>query len=220
MKFIPLRKAFTLVELIVVIAVMLIVMLNLRTVDFNRLNDWQKLDLFVNKIVTDIEILRNDELMWKSLNPWGGFIQPQARWFFFRKWANEIVKWAYLNNSNDWSNNLGNWKPIPSSIGTYLADWVSLSDMVINKSHSKYNEYDIEEIRCFDSKMDSLWTMNYWWIVFYNDLIDITAWTHPSPGWEPCANNKTSIIKITFSWRADNKKSITFNSLNWLVKAE
>lgn len=220
MKFIPLRKAFTLVELIVVIAVMLIVMLNIRSVDFNRLNDWQKLDLFVNKIVTDIEILRNDELMWKSLNPWGGFIQPQARGVFFRKWANTIVKGSYLSNSNDWSNNLWNWKSLPSPIATYLWDWVDLNDMKIDTSTSKYNQYDIKRIECFDSKMNSQWVSNYGWIVFYNDLIDITAGADPSPGWEPCADNKTAIIKVSFSWIWTLRKTITFNSLNWLVKAE
>lgn len=67
------KKAFTLIEIMVVIVLLIIFYLWIRSLNFNSKTNEQNLEIFSNKIVSLLENTRNDVLFWKvkydSSNP-------------------------------------------------------------------------------------------------------------------------------------------------------
>ncbi len=61
---------FTLIELLVVIAIIWVMALAVTRIDFNRISDSQKLDLFTNEVVSKLETIRNNALIgkWVGIN--------------------------------------------------------------------------------------------------------------------------------------------------------
>ena len=83
-------SAFTLIELIVVIAVIWVIALWVTRIDFNRVSDQQRIDIFTNEVASKIETVRNNALIWKwvwvnvetpdsweiiASNTWSGSVQ-------------------------------------------------------------------------------------------------------------------------------------------------
>jgi len=58
------KKAFTLIELLVWISVMSIIILWVTSIDYNRLSQDQKLDIFTNDVKSNFERIRNNSLAW------------------------------------------------------------------------------------------------------------------------------------------------------------
>lgn len=56
---------FTLIELMVVIAIIAFMALAITQIDFNRMSDNQRVDLFTNEIVSKLETIRNNALIGK-----------------------------------------------------------------------------------------------------------------------------------------------------------
>ncbi|PID87662.1 hypothetical protein CSB07_00220 [Candidatus Gracilibacteria bacterium] len=61
-------KAFTLVELMMTITIILIIATNLNTLKLNEINNRQKINIFTNKIITNIETLRNNSLIGRGVD--------------------------------------------------------------------------------------------------------------------------------------------------------
>lgn len=59
------KKAFTLIEIMVVIVLLIIFYLWIRSLNFNSKTNEQNLEIFSNKIVSLLENTRNDVLFWK-----------------------------------------------------------------------------------------------------------------------------------------------------------
>ena len=83
------KKAFTLIELMVVIALIWIVALSAWNLNFNSLSDRQRVDWFFYKIKTNIETIQNNALIWKAIDD---------SWLFVPK------KWRIdFDSSNNWT---------------------------------------------------------------------------------------------------------------------
>lgn len=61
------KNAFSLIELVVVIGLITFIALTATSLNFQWLSDKQKLEIFSNRIITQIEAIRNDALVWKNL---------------------------------------------------------------------------------------------------------------------------------------------------------
>jgi len=92
------NKAFTLIELMIVIAIIWIIAVSASNFSFNQLSDRQRLDWFFYKIKTNIEEIQNNALIWRS------------------------IKWMYVPKKRkiDFSNS-GSWKIVSYYLsGTYI----------------------------------------------------------------------------------------------------
>jgi prepilin-type N-terminal cleavage/methylation domain-containing protein len=98
-------NAFTLIELMVVITISWILVVWVSNVDWNRLSDRQKFTIFQNRIISEIETVRNNALFWKGI--WASLDVPETwtidvsrDWFDIshQSWA---ISTAYTN-SNIW----------------------------------------------------------------------------------------------------------------------
>lgn len=88
---------FTIIELTVVVAILTIIWIWATKVNFNRLNDRQKLDIFTNKIIVMYEKVRNNALLWKWI--WTNLNTPE-------KWKIEFIKnwsWQVISSYYSWS---------------------------------------------------------------------------------------------------------------------
>ena len=61
------KNAFSFIELVVVIGLITFIALTATSLNFQWLSDKQKLEIFSNRIITQIEAIRNDALVWKNL---------------------------------------------------------------------------------------------------------------------------------------------------------
>ena len=59
------QQGFTLIELLVWIVIVIIIILWITKVDFNKIWDKQRLDKKVIQIISQIETIRNNSLLWK-----------------------------------------------------------------------------------------------------------------------------------------------------------
>jgi len=60
-------SGFTLIEIMVVIAIIGILSVWISNIDWNRLSDRQKVTIFKNRVVSQIETVRNNALFWKAV---------------------------------------------------------------------------------------------------------------------------------------------------------
>lgn len=143
------HKAFTLIELLVWIAIISIIILGSSSLNFNRLNNRQQLDIFTNKIKSNYEEIRNNSLSWKWVLSWWNLINP--------------VKWRIqYSKSNSWT-----------LINNYSINWTTWLN--INNGPIFNNWYEISKIEC--QKID--WTVTTditswtWEIEFIWDEINL-----------------------------------------------
>lgn len=89
-------KAFTLIELIVWIAIVSIMMLWISQIDFNRLSLKQELEILTNNIKSNHELVRNNSLSWKWV--WLDLIVPD----WWKIGISKIWSWTITNNYLSW----------------------------------------------------------------------------------------------------------------------
>lgn len=65
MKKLASKRAFTLIELLVAMSIIGIILTGVSTLNFSRIWNQQKLETFTNKIISNIETVRNNALIWK-----------------------------------------------------------------------------------------------------------------------------------------------------------
>lgn len=91
------KWAFTLIELMVAIAIMSIIIIWAANIDYNKLNQKQELEIFTNNIKSDFERIRNNSLVWKWI--WTDLVIPE-------KWVIKYSKsnsWTIITTSYNWA---------------------------------------------------------------------------------------------------------------------
>jgi len=92
------NKAFTLIELIVWITIMWILAFAISNIDFNRLSNKQKLELFAWKIKTTYETIRNNSLAWRWI--WTNLEIPSKRTINFSLNNSWTILWKAYDKTN------------------------------------------------------------------------------------------------------------------------
>lgn len=90
------KKAFTLIELLVVIWLIIILWVTISSLNFNKLTNIQRAEMFSNKIITQIENVRDNSLVWKWISD-----QNSLNWFAkVERWDILIEKWTSTQKSS------------------------------------------------------------------------------------------------------------------------
>lgn len=180
------KKAFTLIELLVWIAIISILLIWVTSIDYNRLNNKQKLEIFTNNIKTNFENIRNNKLAWKWV--WTDLAVPQ-------KWKIDY------SNTSSWT-----------IISSYSLDWTTWFNY---KSITFEKWFYISKISCLqldwtteDTEITSwtwTWTIEFSWnnVNLSWDCIAIT-----SQILELTVKNNTDSKKLlinTLNWLAEIK---------------
>lgn len=142
------KKAFTLIELLVAITIITILALWATSLDFNRLSNKQKLEIFTNSIKTNYESIRNNALEWKWI--WTNLDIP-------KKWKMDF------STSNSWT-----------VVTSYSIDWTS---WIWASNIDMQNIYWISSIRCLETDWsidNSLFDTETWSIEI--SWINIELW--------------------------------------------
>jgi type II secretory pathway pseudopilin PulG len=93
------KIAFTLLEIMVVVALLWIATLWITQLNFNSLSNKQRLDWFFYKIKTNIETVKNNVLIWREIKDWTETI-TSSRWQIdFNNSGSWIIKTYYYNTS-------------------------------------------------------------------------------------------------------------------------
>lgn len=94
------KKAFTIIELMLVITIIWIIFVMFSSIDFYNLSDKQRWEILANKITSEIETIRNNALIWRIIDD-----------EIIKSWKAEIssswasVKTYYQNDSGNWIEN-------------------------------------------------------------------------------------------------------------------
>lgn len=90
------NKAFTLVEILVIITIIAIIIIWSNSMNFNKWRDKEELELFKNSIVSKFETVRNNSMMWKWI--WPNLDHPKLWKITFSTWTT-VMKTQY----NTWA---------------------------------------------------------------------------------------------------------------------
>lgn len=93
---VKIKKAFTLIELLVWISIITMIIMWATSIDYNRLSQKQKLEIFTNNIKANFETIRNSSLSWKWI--WLDLDIP-------KKWKIEYSKtnsWVIQSSTYNW----------------------------------------------------------------------------------------------------------------------
>lgn len=93
------NNAFTIIELLVAIVVVIIITLSGSNIAFRAISDKQNLEISTNKIISEIERIRNNSLIWKWI--WTNLIVPKTWKIDFSSSWSWVIK---TNYTNDWTN--------------------------------------------------------------------------------------------------------------------
>jgi prepilin-type N-terminal cleavage/methylation domain-containing protein len=124
------KKAFTLIELMVILAILSIVIWVWSQVNFNEIWDDNRLTIFNNKIISQYETLRNNTLLWKWID-------------------------SNIGVPDEWRINYstsGSWVITPSY--SSWASWVTYSGWILTPAAF----HEIRDIECLDLSKASLGT--------------------------------------------------------------
>ena len=145
---------FALVELLVVIAILWILVLWIRATDWNSLSDKQRMIIFANKLVSNIETTRNNSLFWKGI--WDSLSVPK-KWKidFFLSWS----WWILTSYDLDWE-----------------GIWITFSGSSITLENEKF--YSIKSLECLDLFSNPKETLfSTWTILIESDKLSL-LWCH------------------------------------------
>lgn len=87
---------FTLVELVIVIAVIWIVLWFSQSIDLNEINKWKNAELFTTKISRLFENTRNNSLLWRSI----GLVTPSSWRIRFDRVGSGTFTTEYFDGSS------------------------------------------------------------------------------------------------------------------------
>lgn len=149
------KNWFTLMELIVVIAIIWVLTIWASRISFNSQIDNQNLEMFTNSIFSNIETIRNNSLLWKWMWTWTTMIYPE--------------KWV-VNISKTWSWKIENF---------YQSWWISYNYKEININF--INDFSkISEIKCRDINWNWYEIINNIDIEFSGKNITLSWCTYPN----------------------------------------
>lgn len=169
------KKAFTLIELIVWIAIIAIITLWITKLYWSNIPDKQKLDLFTNKIIWIIDSVKNYSLVWKWI--WNDLETPK----YFRI---ELSTWVLSAGTFTWS-----------YLKTYYNTWSSdvLYDEMTIKTFNEF--YNIRSLKC--QKLDLSGDE------YISKISVIFKWSSASFSW--CSDNYHKIVDINLWYKWFNK---------------
>lgn len=101
-KIFPKKKAFSLIELLIVIVIIGILILGSNFLSFNKISDKQELEIKTIRVISQIEEIRNNSLLWKWI--WTDLVVPEKyRMDFSTSWSwiinTQYLSWGYINNN-------------------------------------------------------------------------------------------------------------------------
>lgn len=169
-------NAFTLIELMVVIAIIAMIILSSNFMSFNNVSNKQKLETKAVNITNNIEEIVNNALLWKWI------------------WANLYVPKKYkIDFSTSWS-----WV-----INTQYFSWTYLDYNLFNKKADFSDKFEsLSQIKCF--KLNSStpentfsWSTIWTWTLFIE-------WSNISLSWS--CNSTTKILEIEIKRKSYTKK--------------
>ena len=184
------KKAFTLIELIVWIAIIAIITLWITKLYWSNIPDKQKLDLFTNKIIWIIDSVKNYALVWKWI--WNNLDTPK----YFKI---ELSTGTLSAGTFTWS-----------YLQTYYSTWSNVDVIYDEMSIKSFNEfYNINSIQC--KKID---------LSDPKDAIDGIVsisfeWSNATLSW--CTDNYHKIVDIELYYKSF-RKVIRLNALSWVVE--
>ncbi len=148
------KKAFTVMELLVVITVMIIIVIWATNVNFNTSTTKQRLEIFTNRIVSEIETIRTNDLVGRAELE-GSNLEIPERW---------IIEFS---SDNNWKmetklvNNLWNTKVIKT---LNIEDWYSIDEIwCTHPTTGNYNITDNASIFFEKWKYYLNWIGCQWW---------------------------------------------------------
>lgn len=121
------KKAVTLIELIVWIGIITFIAIGASQLNFNTLNNRQKLEIFSNNIISQFEQIRNDALLGKWI--WTNLITPEQWRIDYSNNSSGAVHSYYLTGSWYWSHyeNIIWWDGFSiNNFQCYQIDWTTL----------------------------------------------------------------------------------------------
>lgn len=146
------KKWFTLIEIVLVIALIWILMVWLSRINFNNNLNKQKFEDFNNQIVTNIETVRNNALNWKWVLSGGNLINPTK--FNINLTLTAMTTWhglSYNNLLNEVNVSFNNINKI-TSIKCANLDWTNeINTTPVNNLKLDFNGKDVET---------SCWSLN------------------------------------------------------------
>lgn len=185
------KSAFTLLELIVTIGLISLIAVGGSSLILRWWDNKQRIDSFANETYSQIEQIRNLALFGKTLDNWN--IKPEA--------------WRILV-SNNWT-----WK----LISQYFS-WSNRSNYEELNIKEDYYIWDLEIDYLLNSvdKCSYTWSLVWTWEIIFswsnisiNDLSDTTT----------CNDKHKKILRFETIYKTwTNKKSIEFNSINWIIE--
>ena len=183
------NTAFTLIELMVVIAIIAILILGSNFLNFNKVSNKQKLDTKTIRIVSQIEEIRNNSLLWKWI--WTELVVPEKYKIDFSTSWSWVIKAQYFS----WS---------------YI-------DYNFDKEISFSNNFDsISEIKCFKlNNSTSENTFNSWSNWTWTILIE---WANMSLSWSCDSTTKILELTIKRKANTKKIQINTLNWLIEIVK--
>ena len=146
------QGAFTLIEILVAIAIIAIIIAWTNLLSYKNISTKQELDIKVNKIISQIEKIRNEALLWKGI------------------WTNLIVPKKYkIDFSTSWS-----WK-----INYYYFDWTYKKYNFFDKEVKFWNKFEeIKSIKCLKINWTNLKTLTNsetWTIIIEWNTLSLTG---------------------------------------------
>jgi len=145
------NKAFTLVEILVIITIIAIIIIWSNSMNFNKWRDREELELLKNSVVSKFETVRNNSMMWKWI--WTDLDHPTQVKITFSTWS-DIMKTEYKT----WA--------------TFVNDTENtIIDATLVKSISKINCQKIDW-----TIITWLWNISSWVVLIEWDKLTLTWW--------------------------------------------
>lgn len=148
------KSAFTVMELLVVITVLIIIVIWATNVNFNTSTNNQRLEIFTNRIISEIETVRTDDLVWRAELEWSDLMIPE-NWKIEFSTTNSWEMITTVTNNTWVENNVRSLN---------IEEWYSINEIWCTHPTSwNYNETDNATI-IFEKWEYSLeWTGCQWW---------------------------------------------------------
>lgn len=109
-------KAFTLVEILVVISIIMIITIWASRINFNKSSDSQKANIFENEVFSFIETQRNNSLLWKWI--WSSLENPTK----INIDIETSQTWSIKLNYFSWSTIIWTWSFNKIDSFSYISD--------------------------------------------------------------------------------------------------
>ncbi len=179
---------FTLMEVLIVIAIIWILAVWASRINFNPQIDKQNSEMFANNVFTSIESIRNNTLLWKWVGTWELLTYPE-------EWRVSISK-----------------EKIGSNTGSINAMYLSgVTSYTVNDFHVDFinQNSQIKELTCKTLEKNTSWNhQNNVDIIFKGNTLTLSGCT---------SSDSARILEITTEYKWF-EKTIKINSTTWLME--